>query len=97
MPRRHGWRVDHVNNAPDAETALRRMFEWARAEAARCERTRPQDADAFRWQMIHLLAPVVASISRSHPLPGFLGCPKLAGGGWTPRQPKTRTGEARHP
>ncbi|HET9970021.1 MAG TPA: hypothetical protein VFQ68_17440 [Streptosporangiaceae bacterium] len=97
LPRRHGWRVDHVNNAPDAETALRRMFEWARAEAAKCERNRPRDADAFRWHMIHLLAPLVASISRSHPDPRFLGCPKLPGGGWTPRQPKTRTGEARHP
>lgn len=97
LPRRHAWRVDRINNAPDAETALRRLFEWARAEAARCEENRPADADGFRWQMIHKLAPVIAVIYKSHPAPEFLPGPKLAGGGWTPRRPAYRAGEARHP
>lgn len=97
LPRRHGWRVDHINNAPDAETALRRMFEWARGELAKCEENRPEDADAFRWQLIHRIAPLVAAISKNHPIPEFRTCPKLPGGGWTPRRPAVRAGEARNP
>lgn len=97
LPRRHGWRVDHINSAPDAEMALRRMFEWARAELAKCEQNRPQDADGFRWQMIHRLAPIVAGIHKSHPRPEFLACPPLPGGGWTPRRPKSAAAEARNP
>jgi len=97
LPRRHGWRVDHINGAPDAETALRRMFEWARAELAKCEENRPQDADGFRWYLIHRLAPVVGGVYKNHPPPEFLACPPLAGGGWTPRHPKTAAAEARNP
>jgi len=97
LPRRHGWRVEHINNAPDAETALRRMFEWARAELAKCEQSRPQEADAFRWQLIHQMADLVGVIYKTHPAPGFLACPPLPGGGWTPRRPKTAAAEARNP
>jgi hypothetical protein len=97
LPRRHAWRVDDINSAPDAETALRWMFEWARAEVAKCEESRPEDAAGFRWQIIHDLAPVVATIYKSHPRPEFLSCPKLPGGGWTPRRPAARAAEARKP
>lgn len=97
LPRRHAWRVDRINNAPDAEAALRRMFEWARAEAAKCEENRPADADGFRWQMIHELARIVAVIYKSHPAPEFRACPELPGGGWTPRRPAYSAAEARHP
>ncbi len=97
VPRREMWRVDNINNAPDAETALRLMFAWVRAEAARCERTRPEDADGFRWQVIHLLAPFAAAMHRSRPVPQFRSGPKLPGGGWMPRKPKTRAAEARRP
>lgn len=98
LPRRHAYRVDTVNGAPDPEIALRRMFEWVRAELARCAETRPQDADGFRWQIIHLLTPITAGMYRSHPAPAFQGDPpKLPGGGWTRRQWPPRTPEARHP
>ncbi len=97
LPRRHAWRVDNINKAPDAEMALRRLFEWARAEAAKCEETRPQDADGFRWQMIHALTPVIAEMYKSHPRPEFMPCPKLPGGGWVPRRPAYRAAEARNP
>lgn len=97
LPRRFTWRVDDINGAPDAQTALKRMFEWARAEEAKCRKTRPGDADAFCWQMIHKLAPLVAAISRNHPAPEFLACPKLPGGGWSPRRPAQRAAEARPP
>ena len=97
LPRRHGWRIDDINGAPDAETALRRMFEWARAELAKCERNRPQDADGFRWHLIHKMAPLVAGIYKNHAAPEFLAHPPLRGGGWVPRQPKARKAEARPP
>jgi hypothetical protein len=97
LPRRHGWRVDHINSAPDAEAAFRRLCEWARAEFAKCERGRPEDADAFRWQAIHALAPLLAVVYKSRPDPEFRSCPKLPGGGWMPRRGRKRAGEARHP
>jgi hypothetical protein len=97
LPRRHGWRIDDINAAPDARTAFLRLCEWARAEAARCEENRPEDADGFRWLMIHKLAPVIATIYKSHPAPEFRACPKLPGGGWTPKRPRARAGEARPP
>lgn len=97
LPRRHAWRIDRINSAPDAETALRRLFEWARAEASKCEENRPEDADGFRWQMIHGLAPLIATMYKSHPRPEFRSCPKLPGGGWTPRRPAYSAAEARKP
>lgn len=97
LPRRHSWRVDDINGAPDAPTALKRLCEWARAEEAKCRKTRPGEADAFCWMMIHKLAPLIAAISRSHPAPEFLSCPKLTGGGWSPRRPAQRAAEARPP
>lgn len=97
IPRRHAWHVDAINSAPDAETALYRMMQWTRAELAKCAKNRPEDADAFRSQLIHLLAPVVAVIYKSYPVPGFQAMPKLPGGGWSPRKPEKRAAEARHP
>lgn len=97
LPRRHGWRVDHINNAPDADTAVRRVSEWARAELAKCRQNRPGDADAFAWQIVHAVAAITGVIYKSHPLPEFRSCPRLAGGGWTPRKPAVRAAEARHP
>jgi hypothetical protein len=97
IPRRHAWHVDAINNAPDAETALYRMMQWTRAEIAKCAKNRPEDADGFRSQLIHLMAPVVAVIFKSHPGPEFQSMPKLQGGGWTPRKPKTVAAEARPP
>lgn len=97
IPRRHAWHVDAINNAPDAETALYRMMQWTRAEIAKCAKNRPEDADRFRVQLIHLLAPVVAVIYKSHPLPEFRTMPKLTGGGWTPRKPQAQAAEARPP
>lgn len=97
IPRRHGWHVDAINSAPDAETALYRMMQWARAEIAKCAKNRPEDADGFRSELIHLMAPVVAAIYKTHSKPEFAACPKLPGGGWTPRKPKARTAEARPP
>jgi len=97
LPRRHAWRIDRINNAPDAETALRRLFEWARAEIAKCEENRPEDADGFRWQIIHEITATIAVIHKSHAPAGFLPAPKLPGGGWTPRRPAYRAAEARHP
>ena len=97
LPRRHAWRVDRINNAPDAETALRRMFEWARAEVAKCEENRPEDAAGFCWQIIHEITPTIAVIYKSHPNPEFMSSPELPGGGWTPRRPAYRAAEARNP
>lgn len=97
VPRRHAWHVDHINNAPDGATALRLMCEWARAEQAKCAKNRPEDAEAFAWQIIHALVPVVAVIYKSHPDSRFRARPKLPGGGWTPRRPTVRAAEARHP
>jgi hypothetical protein len=73
------------------------MFEWARAELAKCEENRTQDADGFRWYLIHRMAPIVAAIHKNHAPPAFLASPPLPGGGWVPRKPKTRTAEARPP
>lgn len=97
IPRRHAWHVDAINSAPDAETALYRMMQWTRAEIAKCAKNRPEDADGFRAQLIHLLVPVVAVIYKSHPVPGFQPMPKLPGGGWSPRKPEKHAAEARHP
>jgi len=98
LPRRHAYRVDAVNGAETPEIALRRMFEWVRAELAHCAKTRPQDADGFRWQIIHLLTPTTAGMYRDRPDPAFRGTPpKLPGGGWAPRQWPPRAPEARHP
>ena len=97
VPRRHGWRVEHINNAPDADTAVRWVSEWARAELAKCRQNRPEDADAFAWQIVHAVADIAGVIYKGHPRPEFRSCPRLPGGGWTPRHPKTRTAEARHP
>lgn len=97
IPRRHAWHVDAINSAPDAETALYRMMQWTRAELAKCAKSRPEDADGFRSQLIHLMAPVVAVIYKSHPLPEYRVMPKLPGGGWTPRKPEVRAAEARPP
>jgi hypothetical protein len=97
VPRRHGWRVEHINNAPDADTAVRWVSEWARAELAKCRQNRPEDADAFAWQIVHAVAAITGVIYKGHPRSEFRDCPRLPGGGWTPRRPKTRTAEARHP
>ena len=77
------WHIDHINNAPTAAEALRRADEWIRAELRDCQLRRPQDADGFRWQIVHLLAGFGLEIHRSHPADEFRGIPpRLAGGGW---------------
>ena len=79
------WHIDHINNAPDAAEALRRMDEWIRAELRDCQLRRPADADGFRWQIIHELAERFALKIHDHrPADGFRADPpKLPGGGWT--------------
>ena len=77
------WHIDHVNNALTADEALRRAGEWLRAELRDCQLRRPQDADGFRWQVIHLMAGFALEIHRSHPADEFrANPPKLPGGGW---------------
>ena len=77
------WHIDHINNAPTADEALRRMWDWLRAELRDCQVRRPQDADGFRWQVIHLLAGFGLEIHRSHPADEFRATPPaLPGGGW---------------
>ena len=77
------WHIDHINNAPDADAALRRAIEWIRAELRDCQLRRPADADGFRWQITHLLAGFGLEIHRSHPADEFrFTCPPLPGGGW---------------
>ena len=73
--------------------------EWndARAELAKCRQNRPEDADAFAWQIVHAVAVIAGVIYKSHPKPEFRSCPRLPGGGWTPRRPAVRAGEARNP
>lgn len=80
------WHIDHINNAPDADEALRRAVEWARAELRDCQVRRPADADGFRWQLVHLIAQIAPEIHRSHPADEFRGqTPLLSGGGWEPK------------
>ena len=88
------WHIDHINNAPTADEALRRANEWIRAELRDCQLHRPHDADGFRWQIVHALAGLALEIHRSHPLDEFrAGRSELPGGGW---QPKSGT-LTRHP
>jgi hypothetical protein len=88
------WHIDHINNAPDAATALRRADEWVRAELRTCQLRRLGDADGFRWQIIHLLAGFALEIHRSHPAGEFrFNPPRLPGGGWEPKP----GGHARRP
>jgi hypothetical protein len=77
------WHIDHINNAPTAEIALQRAFEWARAELRDCQLRRPQDAEGFRWQIIHELADRTHQIHGNHPGDEYrYNPPKLPGGGW---------------
>jgi hypothetical protein len=77
------WHIDHINSAPSADEALRRTVEWIRAELRDCQLRRPQDADGFRWQVIHLLAGFGLEIHRSHPADEFrFARSPLPGGGW---------------
>lgn len=77
------WHIDHINNAPNAEVALQRAFEWAKAELRDCQLRRPQDAEGFRWQIIHTLAEFGHEIHHAHPADEFrFGPPKLPDGGW---------------
>ena len=77
------WHIDHINNAPTADEALRRMDEWIRAELRDCQLRRPQDADGFRWQIVHRLAGI--AWRSTTPPPGMSsggtprGCPVAAG------------------
>lgn len=88
------WHIDHINNASTAAEALRRADEWIRAELRDCQLRRPQDADGFRWQVVHLLADFGLAIHRSHPADEFrFNPPKLPGGGWEPKP----GGNARRP
>jgi hypothetical protein len=89
------WHIDHINNARDAAEALRRMDEWIRAELRDCQVRRPEDADGFRWQIIHELTERFAlNIHNCHPA-DKIRCnpPKLPGGGWVAK-PGTNV---RHP
>jgi hypothetical protein len=80
------WHIDHVNNAGTADEALRRAWDWIRAELRDCQLRRPQDADGFRWQIIHLLAGFGLEVHRSHPADEFrFSPPKLPDGGWVPK------------
>lgn len=88
------WHIDHINNAPTAAEALRRMDEWIRAELRDCQLRRPQDADGFRWQIIHDLMRYATGIHRSRPADEYrANPPKLPGGGWVAK-PGTNV---RHP
>lgn len=88
------WHIDHINNAPTATEALRRTDEWIRAELRDCQLRRPEDADGFRWQIIHLLAGFGRDMHRSRPADEFrTDPPKLPGGGWVAK-PGTNV---RHP
>jgi hypothetical protein len=77
------WHIDHINNASDADEALRRAVEWIRAELRGCQLHRPQDADGFRWQIVHVLAGFGRDIHDHRPADDFrANLPKLPGGGW---------------
>jgi hypothetical protein len=85
------WHIDHINNSADADEAMRRAWDWVRAELRDCQLRRPQDADGFRWQIAHLLAGYGLDIHNHHPADEFrANPPKLAGGGWVPK-PGSRT------
>ena len=88
------WHIDHINNAPTADEAMRRAVEWIRAELRDCQVRRPADADGFRWQIVDGLAGLALDIHRIHPRDEYrAGRLELPGGGWTPK-PGTLT---RHP
>ena len=86
LPDRCKWHVDHINKAATADEALRRAYEYARAELRDCQLRRPQDADGFRRQIAHVLAGFAGEIHRSHPADEYrYGAPALPGGGWVPK------------
>ena len=78
------WHIDHINKAPTSEVALQRTFEWIRAELRDCQVRRPQDAEGFRWRIIHELAAEYGhKIHGNHPDDKFrYDPPRLPGGGW---------------
>ncbi len=84
--RREAWHVDRINNAPTAEAAAERMWEWLKAELRLADDQRPDDADGFRWQGIETLARFAKSIPGRHPEERFRNLngqrPRLPGGGW---------------
>lgn len=80
------WHIDHINNASNAITALVLAVAWLVAELKDCQYLRPEDADGFRWQIIHVIHSFALEISRSRPAPEFqAGRVPLPGGGWTPK------------
>jgi hypothetical protein len=80
------WHIDHINNAPSADVALRRAEEFLRAELRDCQLRRSQDADGLRWQLAHMLAGRALEIHDHRPSDEFRGNPpKLPGGGWVPK------------
>lgn len=77
------WHIDHVNNAPTEDEAMRRAVEWVRAELRDCQLRRPQDAEGFRRQIKHVLAGFALEIHRSKPADEYrFGPAPLPGGGW---------------
>ena len=77
------WHIDHINNAPTGREALRRAEEWVHSELRDCQLRRPQDAEGFCWQLVHLLAGFGLEIHRAHPADEYrVNPPRLSGGGW---------------
>lgn len=77
------WHIDHINNAATARQALERAEEWVHAELRDCRLRRPQDAEGFAWQIIHVLAGFGRDIHNHHPADEYRANPaKLPGGGW---------------
>ena len=66
-------KIQRVNAAPDAKTALRAAYEWLESELAGIARRRPADADALRWELVEELAQRAAGLPRRGPDTRFTG------------------------
>jgi hypothetical protein len=87
------WWVDHVNKPGLTEAErLYRAYQWVKARLVDVQKTRPGDADGFRCQLVHALAPFAVAVEGNHPDPEFRmsPLPLLPGGGWRPK-PGTST------
>jgi hypothetical protein len=92
--RRRQWHIDRVNSAPSPADQFGCAVAYVRAELAKCEKARPEDAAGLFRQIAHVIATFAADVHRSHPAPEFReSFPALPGGGWAPK-PRS---DARHP
>jgi hypothetical protein len=84
--RRRQWHIDKVNGASSPVVQFQCAVDYARAELAKCQTTRPEDAAGLYRQLAYVIAAFAADVHRAHPAPEFReSFPTVPGGGWAPK------------